>query len=99
MVEAYDFLCRKHNIDICEAIEISYYIRTFEENFFQNFNELNNYITENYEWEYYPSIRSLNTHGTHRNIPGIQPKFYTIVCKELNIRGRNGYPLDSYKVY
>ena len=99
MAEVYDSLSRKHNLNICEAMEVFNYIRDFEENVFQNFNELNNYITKNDEWEYYPSIRSLNTHGNYRDILGIQPKFYTIVCKELNIKGGVGKPLNSYKIY
>ena len=99
MSEIYDSLCRKYNIDVHEAIEIYNYMRDFKENFFQNLNELNNYITKNDEWEYYSSIRSLNTHGIHRNIPGIQPAYFSIVCKELNIKGGNGKLLDSYKVY
>jgi len=99
MPEVYDSLCRKHNINICEAMEIFNYIRDFEENVFRNFNELNNYITKNDEWKYYPSIRSLNTHGNYKDIPGIQSEFYTIVCKELNIKGGTGKPLTSYKTY
>jgi len=99
MSEVYDSLCRKHNINICEAIEIYNYMKDFEENGFQNLNELNNYITENDEWEYYPTIRSLNTHGDYKNIPGIQPKFYSIVCKELKVGRGKGRPLTSCKRY
>jgi len=99
MSELYDSLCRKYHINICEAIEIFNYIRCFNENFFQNLNELNNYITECDEWEYYPSIRSQNTHGHYKNVLGIQPKYYSIVCKELQINRGKGIPLDSYKRY
>ena len=99
MAEVYDSLCRKYDIDICEAMEIFNYIRDFEENFFQNLNEVNNYITENDEWEYYPTIRSLNTHGNYSDIPGIQPKYFSIVCKELNINGGKGKPLDRFEPY
>lgn len=97
--DVYDSLCREYKINICEAMEIYKYTRTFEENFFQNLNELNNYITENDEWEYYPSIRSLNTHKECKNIEGIQPKYYSIACKELKIEGGKGRPLTNYKRY
>ena len=99
MPEVYDSLCKKYNIDICEAIEIYNYIRDFEENGFVNLNELNNYLTDNDEWEYYPTIRSLNTHGSYSDVPGIQPIHHSIVSKELNLKAGNGHKLDSYKRY
>ncbi len=97
--EIYGSLCRQHNITVHESMEIFNYMRDFKENFFQNLNELNNYITKNEEWEYYPTIRSLNTHGIHKDIPGIQPEYYKIVCRELKINGGTGKPLDNYKAY
>jgi len=99
MFDVSDSLSIKYDIATIEAMEIHYYIRTFEENFFQNLNELNNYITENDEWEDYPSIRSLNTHQEYRNIKGIQPKYYSIVCKELEIGRGNGRLLTKYSPY
>ena len=99
MSQEYDNLCRKYKINIYEAIEVYNYIRIFKENFFKDLTEVNNSITENSEWEYYPSIRSYNTHGHYSGIPGIQPKYFSIVCEELNIEGGNGRPLDSYKPY
>lgn len=99
MSQEYDNLCRKYKINICEAIEVYNYIRVFNENFFKDLNEVNNNITENSEWEYYPTIRSYNTHGHHSDLPGIQPQYYSIACKELNIKRGNGKSLDSYRPY
>jgi len=99
MSEVYDKLCREYTINICESIEVFNYIRDFTENSFSNLSELNNYLTDNEEWEYYPTIRSLNTHGIYSKIPGIQPKYFLIVCIELGIKGGKGRSLDGFEPY
>ena len=92
-------LSKKYNIIFFEAIEVSYYIRIFEDNFFEDHYEVNKYITKKGDWEYFTHIRSYNNHGIYKNIPGIRPKFFRIICQELSIKNFKGSPLDKYTPY
>jgi len=97
--ETEEKISKKYNITLFEAIEVSYYIRIFEDNFFENHHEVNQYITKDRDWEDFKNIRSYNNHGIHKNIRGIQPKFFYIVCRELGLKDFKGEPLDSYRPY
>ncbi|AUL95802.1 hypothetical protein FORC54_1657 [Vibrio vulnificus] len=61
--------------------------------------EVNEIITERGDWDKFPTIRSLNDHGKHKEIPGIEPQYFEIVCNILNISGEGGLSLDGYKKY
>jgi hypothetical protein len=76
-----------------ETNEISRYVKIFRNNNFENHTEINNYITENGIWDDFPTIRSINDHGEYKNIPGILPKYFEIVCSILKINGDKGAPL------
>ena len=82
-----------------ENEEINKYISVFRDQGFTKHTVVNNYITENSLWDEFKTIRSLNDHGKHHDIEGIQPKYFEIVCSILKISGEGGAPLDSYKRY
>jgi hypothetical protein len=82
-----------------ELYEISEYIRIFRENSLSRHYEVNQYISENCLWDNFSTIRSLNDHGKFKEIKGIQPKYFEIICAILGISGEDGLPLDSYKKY
>ncbi len=82
-----------------ESREVQHYIQIFRENHFQEHTEVNNHITAGDMWDAFPTIRSLNDHGEYKHIPGIQPKYYEIICQLLSIWGNNGRPLDDFHKY
>lgn len=82
-----------------ESEEISQYIKIYHSNNFTEHHQVNNFISENNFWNQFSTIRSLNDHGQHKEIKGIQPKYFNIICQLLKISGGNGLPLDSYKKY
>lgn len=82
-----------------EQSEINKYITIFRENGFTKHYEVNNFINENNMWDEFTTIRSLNDHGIHKEIEGIEPRYFAIICHILSISGEGGSPLDSYKKY
>lgn len=87
------------NNSLLEAKEIDEYIGIFLKYNFEKHYEVNEYITKNKLWENFPNIRSLNTHGKNKDIPGILPKFFKQICEKLKIKNFCGHPLDSAKPY
>lgn len=90
---------RKEILAPDEVTEVNKYMKIFRENAFSSHVEVNEYITDNNIWDQFPTIRSLNDHGNYKEIPGIQPKYFHIVCQLLGITGEGGLPLASYKRY
>lgn len=86
-------------LSINETNEINEYIRIFRENGFTEHFQVNDYITNNDKWDGFPTIRSLNDHEDYKNILGILPKYFEIVCSILNINGANGRSLDKATHY
>jgi len=82
-----------------ESREINEYIKIFRENYLTKHHEVNEIINQSHAWDNFKTIRSLNDHGEHKQIEGIQPKYFEIVCNILKISGEKGLPLDSYKKY
>ncbi|PST99298.1 hypothetical protein [Photobacterium iliopiscarium] len=82
-----------------ESSEIQEYIGIFKENGFSKHTQVNDYITSNNLWEHFPTIRSLNDHGEYREIEGIEPQYFEVVCRILNISGEGGRSLDNFKKY
>ncbi len=82
-----------------EVAEINHYIKIFQNQRFSEHTEVNNYITDNDLWGEFQTIRSLNDHGKYKDIEGIQPKYFEVVCGILKISGQGGCPLDSYTRY
>ena len=82
-----------------ELREIDEYIKLYKENHCKEHYQVNQIVSNKGEWDKFKNIRSLNDHGPHKEIPGIQPKYYKIICDLLNISGCQGLPLDSYKKY
>ena len=87
------------HLSLKESQEINQYTKIFLENNFKEHYEVNRYISKMNLWDEFPNIRSLNDHGENKDIPGILPKFYAIVCKKLEITGAGGTPLDQAKHY
>jgi len=82
-----------------EEQEVNRYIQIYIENDFKEHFEVNKYISFNNMWDLFPNIRSLNNHANNKEIPGILPKFYAIVCKKLDIKGAGGAALDKAEHY
>lgn len=90
---------QKERLTPSEKEEISEYIKIYRYNSFSKHFEVNRFISDNDLWEKFPTIRSLNDHGEHKEIPGIQPKYFIVVCQLLGISGEGGLSLDAYKKY
>ena len=82
-----------------ETEEIQKYIDIYRSKGLRAHFQVNEYITRNDLWHQFPTIRSLNDHGDFKNIQGIQPKYFEIICQILNISGENGRQLDAYRHY
>jgi hypothetical protein len=82
-----------------ERNEINEYLKIFRDNSFSKHFEVNQHISDNNLWERFPTIRSLNDHGSYKEIPGIQPKYFEIVCQLLSVGGEGGLPLDAFRKY
>lgn len=83
----YNGLLTKYSLTKEEVIQIKNYIGIYLGNNFKTQKAANNYISERKLWGEFSDIRSLNDHGSYKNIPGISPKFYRITCKILKIDG------------
>ena len=82
-----------------ETSEVNEYVRICRDNDYCAHPQVNNHITSNDLWSRFPTIRSLNDHGSFTGIPGIQPKYFEIVCQLLGISGGDGLPLDAFRKY
>jgi hypothetical protein len=79
--------------------EIIQWISIYRDQCYIEHKDVNNYITRNNRWDDFPNMRSLNDHGSHKNVPGITPDFYRLCCNLLSIEGLGGASLDFYKKY
>jgi hypothetical protein len=82
-----------------ETNEIDEYINIFREYGCTKLHEVNEIIAKSGRWDDFKKIRSLNNHGKNKEIKGIQPQYYEIVCNILKVYGGKGLPLDGYKKY
>jgi hypothetical protein len=82
-----------------ETNEINEYIKIFRVYGCTKHHEVNDIITQGGEWDNFKTIRSLNDHGKYKEIEGIQPQYFEIICHILKISGEQGLSLDSYKKY
>lgn len=94
-----DYPMQGNILTTIETKEIDDYIKLYRENSFSKHFEVNEYILDNNLWGEFPTIRSLNDHGNYKEIHGIQPKYFEVVCRLLGISGEGGLPLDAYKKY
>lgn len=95
----YTDITKKYNLSNNEVQQIKDYIRVYNEHGFNSQKDANNFITNENYWDKFPDIRSLNLHGTYKDVPGILPKFYRITCEILNITRGNGAPLKKATKY
>lgn len=86
-------------LSLDESNEVKKYIDIYRSNNFKEHYEVNSYISKMNLWNDFPNIRSLNDHGDNIEIPGILPRFYAIICKELEIDGAGGASLDKATPY
>ena len=82
-----------------EVDEITAYIDIFYQNNFKEHYQVNELISQNDAWDMFPTIRSLNDHGEYKEIEGIQPKYFEVICNILKLSEFHGRPLDSFKAY
>ena len=90
---------KKFNLSSSETDEVKSYIKIFQEQKCEQHFQVNHFITRNRLWDKFPTMRSLNDHGKNKGIPGILPKYYSIVCDVLNIDGCGGEKLDKSTHY
>ena len=96
---AEDIVVSRHRLSTEEIEEIQRYIEIYQTEGLCVHFQVNEYITSNDLWHKFPTIRSLNDHGEFKNIQGIQPEYFAIICHLLKISGENGRPLDAYRAY
>ena len=82
-----------------ETKEIGEYIKIFRDYDCTKHHDVNEIITKKNIWDNFKTIRSLNDHGQYKDIEGIQPEYFEIVCSILKISGERGLPLDKYAKY
>ena len=82
-----------------ESKEINKYIEIFHEFDCTRHHEVNEIIARTGQWDSFKTIRSLNDHGEHKQIKGIQPQYFEIICNILKISGEGVIPLDHYQKY
>ena len=92
-------LSESGKLSFVELSEINEYVAIYKQNSFSKHYEVNHYISDNFLWNRFSTIRSLNNHGESKGIPGIQPKYFSIICEMLDISGESGAALDSYSRY
>ena len=91
-------ILRKYSLSE-EASQVKKYAKIFKDKSFYEHYEVNNYIGNHNLWNDFSKIRSFNDHGNYKRIPGIQPKYFAIVCEILEITGAGGSPLDKAEPY
>lgn len=89
----------KYKLSNNEWTQVKEYVAIYIKYSFKEHYEVNNYISKHNLWYNFTDIRSLNEHGSHKNIPGIMPNFYAAVCEILEITGANGSPLTKAERY
>lgn len=94
-----DSVTKGEKLNLSETDEITRYVGIFRRNDFKIHAQVNNYISEHEMWDEFSTIRSLNDHCEHKNIPGILPKYFEIICSILKINGENGKPLTKATHY
>lgn len=82
-----------------EEREIELYIAFYKYNNFKEHHEVNKFITKYNLWDLFKTIRAYNDHGSHKNMPEINPKAFRKVCLLLNISGGNGTPVTKSVPY
>jgi hypothetical protein len=82
-----------------ETEEINIYLAIFRDQGFSALSQLNKYITDLSMWGRFPTLRSLNDHAEFKGIPGIQPKYFEIVCGILGVSGEGGRRLNGFRKY
>lgn len=95
----YTDIAKKYELSNNEVEQIKIYMNIYNENNFKNQKDANKFITNENRWDEFPDIRSLNDHGTYKNVPGILPKFYRITCEILDITKGNGAQLIKATKY
>ena len=82
-----------------EVGEIMDYIEIFHNFGCNEHHEVNEIISQKGAWDNFKTIRSLNDHREYKEIEGIQPIYFEVICNILKISGGQGRSLDGYKKY
>ncbi|MCE7556445.1 hypothetical protein [Aliivibrio fischeri] len=88
-----------NELDSSTFNEILAYVTMFVQLRFKEHWQVNNLISKMNSWNQYPNIRSINTHRNGKEVEGIYPEYYALVCEILNIMGDNGTPLVHSRRY
>lgn len=87
------------NLSIDTLAQLVTYIWIYKSNHCLEHWEVNEYITRKRYWNDFSLLRSLNDHGYNNKVKGIQPKYFAIICRTLNIKSDDGAPLKDYEPY
>ena len=98
-IQSFSNLIRGTQLTVNESCEIKKYIDIYKVNDFTEHHEVNDYISINSLWDLFPTLRSMNDHGCGKLVKGIQPEYFKIICKILNITGDYGASLKNYTAY
>ncbi len=88
-----------NELDSSTFNEILEYVTIFIQWRFKEHWQVNNFISKTNCWHQYPNIRSINTHRNRKEVEGIRPEYYALVCEILDITGDNGTPLIHSRKY
>ncbi|MDA0135804.1 hypothetical protein L2D36_25890 [Vibrio harveyi] len=88
-----------NELDSSTFNEILAYVTMFVQLRFKEHWQVNNVISKTNSWHQYPNIRSINTHRNGKQVEGIHPEYYALICEILDITGDNGTPLVHSRRY
>jgi hypothetical protein len=92
----------KHSIRSLSNLEleqISNYIWLYKSNSCSAHWQVNQIISDTNKWHEFDTIRSLNDHGYKKLVKGIEPYYFSLVLKVLEISADYGAPLIGYEKY
>ncbi|HEX5272720.1 MAG TPA: hypothetical protein VFW33_19620 [Gemmataceae bacterium] len=82
-----------------ERCEVERYVEIFRRKGFKKHWQVNDWIGCFDSWDNFRSIRAINDHVVAKGLQGIQPKFFAIVCRLLEINDFDGSPLIKSTTY
>ncbi len=85
------------NITPAQLREIISYISIFLNNGFNKLYKVNKFISNYNRWDDFSNIRSKNDYDSCKEVEGINPQFFSIVSKLLQINNTSSRKLDKAK--
>ncbi|MBY0446784.1 MAG: hypothetical protein K2Q15_16435 [Burkholderiales bacterium] len=80
-------------------VEVLKWVNVFNDGRCTYQKDANEIITRENRWNEFPNLRSLNDHGMHKRVPGIESNYYSLFCYLLGCGGAGGAPLEASHKY